>query len=151
MSHDGWAAIRELAQGIYQRGGSTINPSKQSVDLRPDSINELARGFWHSAILRAGLKLGVFPLLDSNSLTSNEVAQQTGASPSYVQAFLDSCVVLDLLEKRADSYIDSPLASRLLVAGKKEYVGDHALHHTNTWLSWGQLDTTSHGRHEFDG
>lgn len=140
MSHDGSAAIRELAQGIYQRGGSTINPSKPSVDLRPDSINELARSFWHSAILRAGIKLNLFSLLEGNALTYNDVAQRIGAAPRFVQAFLESCAVLDLLEKREDTYSNSPLASKFLVKGGKEYVGDHALHHTNTWASWGRLD-----------
>ena len=32
------------------------------------------------------------------------------------------------------------LASKFLVEGKREYVGDHALHHTNTWALWGRLD-----------
>ncbi len=95
-----------------------MNPSRPSVDLDPESINELARGFWHSAILRAGLRLGVFPILDGKSLTSQAVAQCIGASPRYVQAFLDSCVVLDLLEKGGDRYINSPLASKFLVKGK---------------------------------
>jgi SAM-dependent methyltransferase len=115
-------------------------PTRPSVDLDPESINELARGFWHSAILRAGLRLEVFPLLDGNALTSDEVAERIGASSSYVQPFLESCVVLDLLAKQEDRYINSPLSSRFLVKGKEEYVGDHALHHTNTWASWGRLD-----------
>lgn len=115
-------------------------PAMPSVDLDPESINELARGFWHSAILRAGLRLDVFSLLDGDALTSDDVANRIGASPSYVQSFLESCVVLELLEKRGDKYINSPLASSFLVKGKQEYVGDHALHHTNTWASWGRLD-----------
>ena len=117
-----------------------MNPSMPSVDLDAERVNELARNFWNSAILRAGIKLDVFSLLENNSLTSNEVAQRIGASPRYAQAFLDSCVVLDLLEKRGDKYSNSPLASQFLVKGKKGYVGDHALHHTNTWASWGRLD-----------
>ena len=117
-----------------------INPTRPSVGLDVEHINELARGFWHSAILRAGIKLGVFSLLEGNALTSEDIAQRIGASSRYVQAFLDSCAVLDLLDKRGDTYTNSPLASEFLVKGKKEYVGDHAVHHTNTWASWGRLD-----------
>ncbi|MFQ5874501.1 MAG: methyltransferase, partial [Dehalococcoidia bacterium] len=62
------------------------------------------------------------------------------ASSRYIQAFLDSCTVLGLLQKNGDKYRNSPLGSRFLVKGKKEYVGDHALHHTNTWAAWGRLD-----------
>ena len=117
-----------------------MNPSSESVYLYAERVNELARNFWYSAILRAAIKLDVFSLLEDNSLTSNEVAQRIDASPQYVQAFLDSCVVLDLLERMEDKYSNSSLASAFLVKGKKEYVGDHALHHTNTWASWGRLD-----------
>ena len=108
--------------------------------MNPESINELARSFWSSAILRAGIKLDVFSILEGNSLTSDDIAQRTSASSRYVRAFLDSCAVLDLLDKRGDTYTNSSQASRFLVKGKKEYVGDHALHHTNTWASWGRLD-----------
>ena len=110
------------------------------AELNAESVNELARCFWYSSILRAGIKLGVFDLLENETLTSSEVADRISAAPGYVGAFLDSCVALDLLEKPGDDYINSPLASKFLVKGKREYVGDHALHHTNTWALWGRLD-----------
>ena len=108
-----------------------MSQAKPTVDLDPEHVNELARCFWYSSILRAGIKLGTFDLLENDRLTSNEVAERISAVPRYVNAFLDSCVVLDLLEKQGDKYINSSLASKFLVKGKEEYVGDHALHHTN--------------------
>ena len=117
-----------------------MDRSGPSADLDAEHINELARMFWYSAILRAGIKLGLFSLLEHDGRTSNEVARHIDGSPRYVQAFLDSCVVLELLEKQDGKYVNSHLASKFLVKDKKEYVGDHALHHTNTWASWGQLD-----------
>ena len=108
--------------------------------LDPETVNELARNFWYSAVLRAGIKLDVFNQLEGNSLTSGEMAGRIGASPRYVQAFLDCCALLDLMDKSGDRYVNSALTSRFLVKGKEEYVGDHALHHTNTWASWGRLD-----------
>ena len=114
--------------------------SESFPDLDAERVNELARMFWYSAILRAGIKLDVFSLLEDSSRTSKEVAESIEASPRYVQAFLDSCVSLELLEERGDRYGNSNLASKFLVKGKKEYVGDHALHHTNTWTAWGRLD-----------
>ena len=110
------------------------------MHLEAERINELARNFWYSAILRAAIKLDVFTLLEEQALTHGQVAQSLGASPRYVQAFLDSCVALDLLETNGDKYSNSPLSSKTLVKTNKEYVGDHALHHTNTWASWGRLD-----------
>ena len=117
-----------------------MNQSGSPVDLGAENVNELARNFWYSAILRAGIKLDVFSLLESNSLTSQEVALRIGASPRYTQSFLDCCAVLDLLDKIDGKFHNSSMASRFLVKGKEAYVGDHALHHTNTWASWGHLD-----------
>lgn len=111
-----------------------------SVDLGAERVNELARTFWYSAILRAGIKLDVFSRLENNSLTSEEVALHIGASPRYTQSFLDCCVVLELLDKKDGKFSNSSMTSKFLVKGKEAYVGDHALHHTNTWASWGRLD-----------
>ena len=117
-----------------------MNQVGSPVDLGAEQVNELARNFWYSAILRAGIKLDVFSLLENDTLTSQEVANRIGASPRYTQSFLDCCVVLDLLDKNDGKYINSEMTSKFLVKGKAEYVGDHALHHTNTWASWGRLD-----------
>ena len=117
-----------------------MTQSNSPVDLGAESVNELARNFWYSAILRAGIKLDVFSLLENDSLTAQEMAVRISASPRYTQAFLDSCAVLELLEKKADKYNNSSMSSKFLVKGKAAYVGDHALHHTNTWDSWGHLD-----------
>ena len=117
-----------------------MNQSGASVDLGVERVNELARNFWYSAILRAGIKLDVFSLLENDALTSQEVASRLGASPRYTQAFLDCCTVLELLDNFDGKFTNSSTASKFLVKGKAAYVGDHALHHTNTWASWGRLD-----------
>jgi SAM-dependent methyltransferase len=117
-----------------------MDPIQAPEKLDAEQVNELARNFWYSAVLRAGIKLDVFAFLENRWASADEVAEQIGASPRYVQAFLASCEVLELLEKREETYTNSPLSSRFLVTGKSEYVGDHALHHTNTWESWGRLD-----------
>ena len=117
-----------------------MSPARSSRELDPEQINELARNFWYSAILRAGIKLDVFCLLEDVQATAGEVAQRIGGSPRYVRAFLESCSVLGLLDSEEGKYCNSSLTSKFLVKGKPEYVGDHALHHTNTWASWGRLD-----------
>jgi len=111
-----------------------------STNTGPEFVREMARSFWYSAILRAAIKLDVFALLEDRALTYQEVADSLGASPRYTQAFLDCCVVLELLEESTGKFTNSSNASSFLVKGKDSYVGDHALHHTNTWVSWGRLD-----------
>lgn len=109
--------------------------------LVPELINELSRNFWNSAILRAGIKLGIFPLLENQSLAATEIARRLNANPRFVQAFLDACIALELLQETGGSYTNSTLASAFLIPGKAAYVGNLALHITNYWHTWGNLDT----------
>ena len=109
-------------------------------EFTAERVNELSRSFWNSAVLRAGIKLGVFPLLDKQPLTSQGFAQHINANPRFVQAFLDACAVLGLIDKEGDSYRNSPMGSAFLVPGKQGYVGDLVLHITNYWHTWGKLD-----------
>ena len=106
----------------------------------PEWINALGRHFWESAVLRAGIKLGVFVLLEEQPRSSHEVARTLQASPTFVRSFLDACVALKLLEQRDEAYANTSRASCFLVPGREGYVGDLALHITNHWAVWGQLD-----------
>ncbi len=106
----------------------------------PEHIREIARSFWYSAILRAGIKLDAFNILEGGPLSPEALSKKIGANAKYVHALLDTCIVLGLVEKRGDLYANAPVATEHLVKGKAGYVGDHALHHTNTWASWGRLD-----------
>ena len=108
--------------------------------MDPESVNELSRNFWNSAILRAGIKLGVFELLEQRPITYQEVAARLDASPRFVQAFLNACGALGLVEIQGERYENSPQASSYLVKGRSEYVGDLVLHITNHWEAWGRLD-----------
>ncbi|HAL47390.1 MAG: methyltransferase domain-containing protein [SAR202 cluster bacterium] len=103
-------------------------------------VRELARSFWYSAVLRAGIKLGAFSLLDGKSLTAHELAEEMPGEVGIVRAFVEACEALGLVERQGDRFTNSAVASGFLVPGKEEYVGDHALHHTNAWASWGRLD-----------
>ena len=44
---------------------SIIRSDSEGIEL----IRELARSYWYSAVLRAGIKLGAFSLLDGGPLT----------------------------------------------------------------------------------
>jgi hypothetical protein len=109
--------------------------------LVPELINELSRNFWNSAVLRAGISLGVFPLLDHQALSAADIAQRLSANPRYVQAFLEVCVALKLLDKTDDLFTNSILASSFLMPDKPDYVGNLVLHITNYWHTWSHLDT----------
>ena len=116
-----------------------------SVTMDPESLNAMSRNFWNSAILRAGLKLNVFALLESGESSSAglslpDLVHRIGANQRFLHAFLEACAALGLLEQQDGTYRNSPAASSFLVKGKEQYVGDLILHITNHWEGWGRLD-----------
>lgn len=97
--------------------------------------------FWNSAVLRAGIKLEIFLLIAENEPCSCEfIASQLNANPSFMQSFLEACVVLELLEKENGQYKNSQQSAKFLIPGHPDYMGDLALHITNHWNNWGNLD-----------
>ena len=117
---------------------SVSNPP--AGNLAAEHINELSRHFWNSAVLRAGLKLGVFSLLEKQPLSCPQISQHLNANPRFVQAFLEACAALGLLEKEEEKFKNSTVATAFLIPRKQEYVGDLVLHITNYWHTWGNLD-----------
>nr|VFJ68453.1 MAG: O-methyltransferase [Candidatus Kentron sp. FW] len=49
-------------------------------------------------------------------------------------------MVLELLNKEGDSFVNSDLSNEFLIPGKPKYLGDHMRHITNHWNTWGKLD-----------
>lgn len=97
--------------------------------------------FWNSAVLRAGIKLGVFELLETKTSCSfEEIISALNSDSKFTHSFLESCVVLGFLEKDGDHYKNTQDTSDKLIKGKTDYLGDLALHITNYWSTWGKLD-----------
>jgi ubiquinone/menaquinone biosynthesis C-methylase UbiE len=125
----------------HSKGHSVSYSTERATELVPEQINELSRNFWNSAVLRAGIKLGVFPLLENHSLPASAIANYLNANPRFVEAFLEACTILGLLDKTGDAYRNSDLAAAFLIPDKPDYVGNLVLHITNYWHTWGNLDT----------
>ena len=111
-----------------------------AVDIDPESLNAMSRQFWNSAILRAGIKLGLFHMIEQRAASAEDLARKIGADTRFLTAFLDASVALGLLDVEGGSYRNSVAASSNLVPGKPQYVGDLILHITNHWDGWGSLD-----------
>lgn len=103
-------------------------------------IYDIGFNYWNSAVLRASVKLGLFNLLDQQLLSSPKIAQQLETNPNFTQSFLETCVILGLIEKEKDQYKNTEETSEFLVLDKPKYIGDHILHITNSWYTWGNLD-----------
>ncbi len=84
----------------------------------------MATGFWASQALFAATELEVFTLLESRPLSADEFCQALKIDPRAGQALLPALVSLSLLRFRGGKYSNLPLASRWLVKGKPDYLGE---------------------------
>jgi ubiquinone/menaquinone biosynthesis C-methylase UbiE len=104
-------------------------------------IWECALGFMDSKILLTAEELGVFNELENQPLTSGEIASKTGLPHGSAERLLNGLCGLELLQKtRSGKYKNSDDASRMLVKGKDEYIGDIFDHLRNElYPLWGHM------------
>lgn len=105
-----------------------------------DRIYDISFNYWNSAVLRASVKLGLFNLLEQQPLADQEIAQKLDTNLEFTQSFLEACVILGLIKKEKEQYKNTQETSEFLVPGRPKYIGDHILHITNSWYTWGNLD-----------
>ena len=55
-----------------------MDQSSPPAHMEAERVNELARNFWYSAILRAAIKLDVFSLLEDQELTHGQGGPKPG-------------------------------------------------------------------------
>jgi C-methyltransferase len=82
----------------------------------------MAQGLQVTAILQAGLQLGVFDQIAAGNGQAAAVAAACGADERGTRILLDALSALGLLE-RSDGYQLTPMASTFLVTARPAYIG----------------------------
>lgn len=91
-----------------------------------------------TALLRAGLELGVFDALASGSAPAEEIAAKLGLHERGARLLLNALAAIRLLESDGVSYTLDDSAADLLVRGRPGYVGDMAKVMASAW-EWDAL------------
>lgn len=86
----------------------------------PTLVFDLATAFWRSSVLFTACELGIFDMLDGESVSAKDIVSKINGSGRGVSALLDSCVAIGLLEKKADHYKNTDTASMYLTVKGKE-------------------------------
>jgi 3-hydroxy-5-methyl-1-naphthoate 3-O-methyltransferase len=119
------------------------NRSYTGVDpLTPAPLMEIADGFRVAKVLAAALEFELFTRLDRRGdATIEEIADELGIAVRPARMLLAGAVSLGLLDRRADRYLNTPLASEFLVTGKRYYFGD-LIRFTDRreYSAWGRLE-----------
>ncbi len=114
-----------------QTSGESRSPSA--------TLLEMAQAYRQSAILTAACQLDVFTHLAQEPLGVEALAHACGAPARGLQRLLNACVVFDLLEKKGDSYRNTPIAETFLVQGRPGYMGNFIAHGAENSAAWGKI------------
>ena len=105
----------------------------------PDLL-QLSGGYWSACALYAGVKLDIFSVLDSTTLTAAEVAQLRSANPRATGMLLDALAALGLLKKVDNNrYIATTFTALNLSRSSAGYLGHIIMHHHHLMPGWARL------------
>jgi acetylserotonin O-methyltransferase len=86
----------------------------------PEPIIDLMEGFRRSKTMFAAVRLGVFDALAGGPATAAELSGRLGTKPEPLEGLLNACIALGLLERSADAYANTPLATQYLVGASPD-------------------------------
>lgn len=103
-----------------------------------EDIREVANAFRESRTLLTGFELKIFTLLDKHVIPSEEIAKKINSDPRATNRLMNALCAMGLLKKVHGKFYNSDLASKYLVEGKPDFMGN--LYHTNhLWYNWSHL------------
>lgn len=107
----------------------------------PLELLNLATGYQRSKTLFFLIESALPTHLSSRQLSASEIADILGMHIRATEAFLRSCVVLNLIEAGDGKYSNSALAETFLVREKATYIGDEFARYDQTsYAAWNDLD-----------
>lgn len=103
-----------------------------------EDISTLANSFRESRVLLTAFELKIFTLLDRHMIPSEEIAKKTNADARAMDRLMNALCAMGLLKKTHGKFYNTELASKYLVEGKPDFMGN--LYHTNNlWDNWSFL------------
>jgi SAM-dependent methyltransferase len=108
--------------------------------LHPGKIFSLASSYWQPCTLHTAVKLEIFTVIGDKLLLFQDIVDITGASSRGLFALLNALVAMDLLEKDAGRFKNTPLSRTYLDHSSEKYVGHIVMHHHHMVDGWAKLD-----------
>ncbi len=103
------------------------------------TIDQISIQPWTTHVLFTATRLRIFSILLGGPMPVDEIAARCGAVSSLLQALLNACVAMDLLELRGRDYGLSDFSRAHLVEGEPGYVGDLIRLQHDESLHWHRL------------
>lgn len=113
-----------------------------SPELPPDPapVLDLLTAFRSSAVLFAGVSLGVFDRLAAGPMSADALARDLATNADALGRLLDTCVGLGLLRRDADRYACTPAATTYLCRSSPRRMTGYITYSDRVlWSMWGHL------------
>jgi 2-polyprenyl-3-methyl-5-hydroxy-6-metoxy-1,4-benzoquinol methylase len=115
-----------------------------------EDIRELANSFRESRILLSAFELKIFTLLDTHMISSKEIAKKINTDARAIDRLMNALCAMGILKKVHGKFYNQELASKYLVEGKPDFMGN-LYHANNLWDTWSHLtDSVIKGKSAID-
>jgi SAM-dependent methyltransferase len=107
---------------------------------KPEQLFEMMLAYKTTAMLSAGIELGVFDALGEGAAAAAELAERLGLAERGVRLLLNGLAALGLLESDGVVFELAPVSASHLVRGRPGFVGDMAKVMSSRW-EWDAFGT----------
>jgi len=113
----------------------------ESFNWNPGTLLEMSGYYWKTCTLHAGVKLDIFTVIGSKTLSCDEINEKLIVDKRGLTLLLNSLSALELLVKDDEKYSNSPPALTFLSKDSPQYLGFMIMHHHHLMESWHKMDT----------
>jgi (2Fe-2S) ferredoxin/predicted O-methyltransferase YrrM len=135
-----WSDVRAIrAKATKHRDQRrAIAKARDKAGILPEDLNQMIRGFMPSRALLTALELDVFTAVE-NGASAEHVAQRIHADARATEMLLNALVSLNLLDKRDETFFNTPRGARFFSEGSRENARGGLMHMANMWHRWSTL------------
>jgi O-methyltransferase domain/Dimerisation domain len=109
-------------------------------EMNPGKLLEISGSYWQTCTLHAAIRLDIFSIIGNRLLTSEDVSDMLQSNQRGVEMLLNALSAMNLLEKKENTYSNTPLSLAFLVKNSSRYIGHIIMHHYHLVDSWNRLD-----------
>lgn len=109
-------------------------------EWNPGTLMQVSGGFWRTAAIHTGVKLGLFTALGEKRVSAEKLAQTLNTDPDGTGRLLNALAAMNLLVKSGGRYHNTPFGLKYLSQGSPDYMGYMIMHHHHLVESWSRLD-----------
>lgn len=113
-----------------------MTSSHEMKQIGTERIQNIGFGFKHAGILMAAIELSLFTKISEGAGTIEEIANACGLSLLNAERLVVACAALELLEKKANRYINAPDVEIYLVESSMRYFGAWSLMGKGDFADW---------------